>query len=196
MKKLSLLGLLTLFGCNQQNTPTPDPNNNQPHQNFEKTPEIAKELKAQPTIDDQFALLYRKFDYTLDRSDSLTGRDENKDGIRDDIEAFINALEVSEPVRDALKQNARYSQKNLYYDWSEKTEANIYKAMKIGFEYEKVIACKDFVGIPVDDSIDTSKTIRALTYNTKARTIAYLAYNHLQDGSVSTSLPAEEQYCE
>ncbi|MDW1892442.1 chromosome partitioning protein ParA, partial [Vibrio sp. Vb1574] len=163
---------------------------------FKKTPEIAKELKAQPTIDDQFALLYRKFDYTLDRSDSLTGRDENKDGIRDDIEAFINALEVSEPVRDALKQNARYSQKNLYYDWSEKTEANIYKAMKIGFEYEKVIACKDFVGIPVDDSIDTSKTIRALTYNTKARTIAYLAYNHLQDGSVSTSLPAEEQYCE
>ncbi|MBE3945932.1 chromosome partitioning protein ParA [Vibrio parahaemolyticus] len=163
---------------------------------LKKTPEIAKELKAQPTIDDQFALLYRKFDYTLDRSDSLTGRDENKDGIRDDIEAFINALEVSEPVRDALKQNARYSQKNLYYDWSEKTEANIYKAMKIGFEYEKVIACKDFVGIPVDDSIDTSKTIRALTYNTKARTIAYLAYNHLQDGSVSTSLPAEEQYCE
>ncbi|TOP03424.1 chromosome partitioning protein ParA, partial [Vibrio parahaemolyticus] len=71
MKKLSLLGLLTLFGCNQQNTPTPDPNNNQPHQSFEKTPEIAKELKAQPTIDDQFALLYRKFDYTLDRSDSL-----------------------------------------------------------------------------------------------------------------------------
>ncbi|EIZ1337127.1 chromosome partitioning protein ParA [Vibrio parahaemolyticus] len=186
MKKLSLLGLLILFGCNQQNTPTPDPNHNQPHQSFKKTPEIAKELKAQPTIDDQFALLYRKFDYTLDRSDSLTGRDENK----------INALEVSEPVRDALKQNARYSQKNLYYDWSEKTEANIYKAMKIGFEYEKVIACKDFVGIPVDDSIDTSKTIRALTYNTKARTIAYLAYNHLQDGSVSTSLPAEEQYCE
>ncbi|TOL49087.1 chromosome partitioning protein ParA, partial [Vibrio parahaemolyticus] len=52
------------------------------------------------------------------------------------------------------------------------------------------------VGIPVDDSIDTSKTIRALTYNTKARTIAYLAYNHLQDGSVSTSLSAEKQYCE
>lgn len=148
MKKLSLLGLLILFGCNQQNTPTPDPNHNQPHQSFKKTPEIAKELKAQPTIDDQFALLYRKFDYTLDRSDSLTGRDENKDGIRDDIEAFINALEVSEPVRDALKQNARYSQKNLYYDWSEKTEANIYKAMKIGFEYEKSHCLQGFCRYP------------------------------------------------
>ncbi len=42
----------------------------------------------------------------LDRSDSLTGTDENNDGIRDDIEAFIDALEVTEPVRKALKQNA------------------------------------------------------------------------------------------
>ncbi|ELE7130636.1 chromosome partitioning protein ParA [Vibrio harveyi] len=196
MKKLSLLALLILSGCNQQNTTASEPNHNHQHQSFKKTPKLAEELKAQPTIDDQFALLYRKFDYTLDRSDSLTGRDENKDGIRDDIEAFINALEVSEPVRNALKQDARQTQKNLYYDWSEKTEANIDKAMAIGDEYDKVIACKDFVGIPVDDLIETSKTIRALTYNTKARTMAYLAYNHLLDGSVSTSLPAEEKYCE
>ncbi|EKO3816423.1 chromosome partitioning protein ParA [Vibrio harveyi] len=196
MKKLSLLALLVLSGCNQQNTTASEPNHNHQHQSFKKTPKLVEELKAQPTIDDQFALLYRKFDYTLDRSDSLTGRDENKDGIRDDIEAFINALEVSEPVRNALKQDARQTQKNLYYDWSEKTEANIDKAMAIGDEYDKVIACKDFVGIPVDDSIDTSKTITALTYNTKARTMAYLAYNHLQDGAVSTSLPAEEKYCE
>ncbi|WP_440889483.1 chromosome partitioning protein ParA [Vibrio sp. WZ-1] len=196
MKKISLLALLVLSGCNQQNTTPSEPNHNHQHQSFKKTPKLVEELKAQPTIDDQFALLYRKFDYTLDRSDALTGRDENKDGIRDDIEAFINALEVSEPVRSALKQNARYSQKNLYHDWSEKTEANIDKAMAIGDEYDKVIACKDFVGIPVDDLIETSKTIRALTYNTKARTMAYLAYNHLQDGAVSTSLPAEEKYCE
>ncbi|EMR34360.1 hypothetical protein [Vibrio harveyi] len=196
MKKLSLLALLALSGCNQQNTTASEPNHNHQHQSFKKTPKLVEELKAQPTIDDQFALLYRKFDYTLDRSDSLTGRDENKDGIRDDIEAFINALEVSEPVRNALKQDARQTQKNLYYDWSEKTEANIDKAMAIGDEYDKVIACKDFVGIPVDDLIETSKTIRALTYNTKARTMAYLAYNHLQDGAVSTLLPAEEKYCE
>lgn len=70
-----------------------------------------KELKSQPTINDQFAILYNKFDYTLDRRDSLPGPDENKDGIRGDIEAFINALELSEPVRNALKQNACYIQK-------------------------------------------------------------------------------------
>ncbi len=52
--------------------------------------------------------------------------------------------------------------KKLYYDWSEKTEANIDKTMEIGDEYLKVIACENFVGIPVDDSIDTSKTITAI----------------------------------
>ncbi|MEZ8200504.1 MULTISPECIES: hypothetical protein [Vibrio] len=196
MKKLLLFALLFLAGCNQQNTTPSDPNHNQHHQSLKKTPALAAELKAQPTIDDQFTLLYRKFDYTLDRSDSLTGRDKNKDGIRDDIEAFINALEVSEPVRNALKQDALQTQKNLYYNWSEKTEANVDKAMAIGDEYDKVIACKKFVRIPVRDRTNTSKTITALTYNTKARTVAYLTYNHLLDGSVSTSLPAEEQYCE
>ncbi|MBF7101748.1 chromosome partitioning protein ParA, partial [Photobacterium damselae] len=129
-------------------------------------------------------------------SESLTGPDENNDGIRDDIGAFIDALEVEEPVRNALKQEARYFQNNLKYDWSEKTDANIDKAMAMGGEFLKVIACQDFVGIPVRDATNTSKTITALTYNTKARTMAYLAYNHLKDGSVSTLLPAEEQYCE
>ncbi|ARP38395.1 chromosome partitioning protein ParA [Vibrio syngnathi] len=164
--------------------------------NIEKTPELTAELKAQPTIDDQFRLLYERFEPMLDRSDSLTGTDANNDGIRDDIEAFIDALEVTEPVRKALKQNAHYTQENLYHDFSQKTDANIKKALYISDKYGKVIACKEFVGIDVDDRINTSNTITSLTYNTKARTMAYLAYNHLQDGSVSTLLPAEEKYCE
>ncbi|MFA0674121.1 chromosome partitioning protein ParA, partial [Vibrio sp. 10N.222.51.A6] len=118
------------------------------------------------------------------------------DGIRDDIEAFIDALEVTEPVRKALKQNARYTQENLYHDFSQKTHANIKKSLEISYKYDEVLACEEFVGIDIDDGINTSNTITSLTYNTKARTMAYLAYNHLQDGSVSTSLKAEEKYCE
>ncbi len=53
------------------------------------------ELKAQRTIDDQLRLLYERFE-PCDRSDSLTGTDANNDGIRDDIEAFIDALEVTD----------------------------------------------------------------------------------------------------
>ncbi|CAH7472734.1 Chromosome partitioning protein ParA [Vibrio chagasii] len=191
------LSVILIVACKESNESTEN-NVGQPIviSNIEKTPELIAELKAQDTIDGQLRLLYDRFELLLDRSDSLTGTDENNDGIRDDIEAFIDALEVPEPVRKALKQNAHYTQENLYHDFSQKTDANIKKALDISSQYDKVLACEEFVGIDIDDGINTSNTITSLTYNTKARTMAYLAYNHLQDGSVSTLLPAEAKYCE
>lgn len=195
MKSCIPLFLLLLVGCNASDKET-NPGAEGPITNIPKTPELIQELQAQPTIDDQLSILYQNFEPMLDRSDSLTGPDDNNDGIRDDIEAFINALEVTEPERNALKQDARQTQENLYYDFSVKTDENELKALKISNKYEKVIACKDFVGIPVRDMTNTSRTIVALTYNTKERTMAYLAYNRLLDGTVSTSLKAEAIYCE
>ena len=191
------LVMMLIVGCKESNEPNAAVVE-QPSaiSHIEKTPELVAELKAQETIDDQFRLLYERFEPMLDRSDSLTGTDVNKDGIRDDIEAFIDALEVTEPVRKALKQNAHYAQESLHHDWSAKNSANIKKALAISHKHNKVLACKKFVGIDVDDNINTGNTIRALTNNTKARTMTYLAYNHLLDGSVSTSLKAEAQYCE
>ncbi|WP_122082509.1 chromosome partitioning protein ParA [Vibrio coralliirubri] len=191
------LAMMLIVGCKESNEPNATAVE-QPSviSHIDKTPELVAELKAQETIDDQLRLLYERFEPMLDRSDSLTGTDVNKDGIRDDIEAFIDALEVTEPVRKALKQNAHYAQESLYHDWSEKNNSNIKKALAISHKYEKVLACKRFIGIDVDDNINTGRTIRALTYNTKARTMTYLAYNHLQDGSVSSSLKAEAKYCE
>ena len=195
MKILTLtLFLILLSGCKNANNESN--NEHTPVTKIDKTPELIQELKDQPTIDDQFSILYDKFEPILDRSDSLTGPDENADGIRDDIEAFIEALEVTEPVRKALKQDAKQTQENLYHDFSEKNDANIMKALEIADKYNKVLACQRFIGIPVRDSTNTSRTIEALTYNTKSRTMAYLTYNHLLDGSVSTSLPAKEEYCE
>lgn len=188
------LSVILTVGCNESNESTAE--QLIVISNIEKTPELVAELKAQETIDGQLRLLYDRFEPLLDRSESLTGTDANKDGIRDDIEAFIDALEVTEPVRKALKQEARQAQESLYHDWSEKTDANIRRALRIADKYNKVLACKEFVGIGIDDSISTANTIDALTYNTKARTMTYLTYNHLLDGSVSTLLQAEAQYCE
>lgn len=196
MKKYLFILPLLLVGCDDDDINANNNTDDDVQSVIEKTPELIGLLQSQETINDQFGVLYEQFEPLLDRSDSLTGVDVNNDGIRDDIEAFIEALEVEEPVRNALKQNARYTQENLYYDFTEKTDANINKAMTMGAKYVKVIACKDFVSIPVRDATNTGRTIRALTYNTKARTMAYLAYNHLQNGSVSTLLSAEAQYCE
>ncbi|CAQ77817.1 hypothetical protein [Aliivibrio salmonicida] len=196
MKKYLFILPLLLVGCDDDDINANNNTDDDVQSVIEKTPELIGLLQSQETINDQFSVLYEQFEPLLDRSDSLTGVDVNNDGIRDDIEAFIEALEVEEPVRNALKQEARYAQENLYYDFTEKTDANINKAMTMGAKYNKVLACKEFRGILIDDNINTGRTIDALTYNTKARTMAYLAYNHLQDGAVSTSLNAEAQYCE
>ncbi|MGF1909442.1 chromosome partitioning protein ParA [Vibrio kasasachensis] len=198
MNKLCLVFILLLAGCktsSEDKTSSPPPSPIAPVV-IEKTPELIQELKAQPTIDDQFGVIYENFEHLLDRSESLTGPDGNNNGIRDDIEAFIDALEITEPVRNVLKQNAHYQQENLNYDFSDKSDANARIALEISRKYDKVIACKAFLGISVDDIIDTSRTIVALTYNTKARTMAYLAYNRILDGTISTALAHEEQYCE
>ncbi|MDA0128505.1 chromosome partitioning protein ParA [Vibrio sp. MarTm2] len=198
MKKLSLLLMLVLSGCNSSSggggsvsepvvPSTAD---------IELTPQLIDQLKSQPTIDDQLGILYDKFEPLLDRSDSLVGVDANEDGIRDDIEAFIDALQISEPERRAIKQNARYSQEILSHDYSEKTRENKRKAYEIARKYDIVIACKDYVGIPLDDAINTSRTITALTYNTKSRTMAYLTYNKVLSGLAFTSLDSEAKHCE
>lgn len=196
MNKLSTFFILFLVGCNiESEEKTQNPQPTRPIV-IDKTAELIEELKSQATIDEQFNVIYENFDHLLDRSESLIGPDENNDGIRDDIEAFINALEVTEPIRNVLKQNARYQQENLNYDFSDQSDANARIALEISRKYDKVIACKAFLGMSVDDIIDTSRTIVALTYNTKARTMAYLAYNRLLDGSTYTPLEYEERYCE
>ncbi|EJB0234730.1 chromosome partitioning protein ParA, partial [Vibrio vulnificus] len=161
-----------------------------------KTDELIATLKSQKTINDQLMVIYERYEPLLDRSDSLTGPDTNQDGIRDDIEAFIDVLEVTEPVRNALKQDARFTQENLYYDFSVPSDEATDRALRIAKKNYKVLACKDYVGIQVRDITNTSRTITALTYNTKARTLAYLSYNRLLNGSGGTLLEAEERYCE
>ncbi|MGX1926793.1 chromosome partitioning protein ParA [Vibrio sp. NH-7] len=198
MKKRFLLLTLVLSGCSSSSgggsrvservvPSTAD---------IELTPQLIEQLKSQPTIDDQVGILYDKFEPLLDRSDSLMGVDANEDGIRDDIEAFIDALQISEPERRAIKQDARNAQEVLYHDFTDETYENKTTAFNIIKGYEKVVACKGYVGIPVDDRINTSRTITALTYNTKARTMAYLAFNRILIGTGSTSLDFEAKYCE
>ncbi|CCN38552.1 conserved exported hypothetical protein [Vibrio nigripulchritudo SO65] len=192
-----LFTLVAVIGCDSSTKAANQNNSTKPViETINKTPELAAELKAQPTLNDQMMVLYEKFEPILDRTESLTGTDINQNGIRDDLDQFINALEVSEPIRKLIRQDARFHQENLNYDFSEPTEKNIAKAWKIADEQLKVLACYEYQNINVDEMIDVSRTITAFTYNTKARTIAYLQYNHLQDGSVSTLLDPKEEYCE
>ncbi|POC09984.1 chromosome partitioning protein ParA, partial [Vibrio vulnificus] len=163
---------------------------------IEKTDELIATLKSQKTINDQLMVIYERYEPLLDRSDSLTGPDNNQDGIRDDIEAFIDVLEVTEPVRKALKQDARSAQENISHDFSDKTESSVSKATEISKKFDRALACYEFVGVEVDDIINSSRLLMSLTYNTKKRTLAFLSYNRLLNGSTSVMLAPEATYCE
>ncbi|EGQ7965072.1 chromosome partitioning protein ParA [Vibrio vulnificus] len=196
---MTMLVVASVAGCNSSSdsrSTSPSPASATPSIQIEKTDELIATLKSQKTINDQLMVIYERYEPLLDRSDSLTGPDTNQDGIRDDIEAFIDALEVTEPVRNVLKQKARYSQEAISHDFESATDENERLSYKISEKYNKVLACYDYLKVSVEDSTQISRTVRALTYNTKARTLAYLAYNRLLNGTGSTLLSPEEKYCE
>ncbi|MCU8324103.1 chromosome partitioning protein ParA [Vibrio vulnificus] len=196
---MTMLVVASVAGCNSSSdsrSTSPSPASATPSIQIEKTDELIATLKSQKTINDQLMVIYERYEPLLDRSDSLTGPDTNQDGIRDDIEAFIDVLEVTEPVRNVLKQKARYSQEAISHDFESATDENERLSYKISEKYNKVLACYDYLKVSVEDSTQISRTVRALTYNTKARTLAYLAYNRLLNGTGSTLLSPEEKYCE
>ncbi|KYN84582.1 chromosome partitioning protein ParA [Vibrio cidicii] len=196
---MTMLVVASVAGCNSSGDSRSAPPSlpfAAPSIQIEKTDELIATLKSQKTINDQLMVIYESYEPLLDRSNSLTGPDTNQNGIRDDIEAFIDALEVTEPVRNVLKQKARYSQEAISHDFESVTDENEMLSYKISEKYNKVLACYDYLKVPVEDSTQVSRTVRALTYNTKARTLAYLAYNRLLNGTGSKLLSPEERYCE
>ncbi|EGR8991202.1 chromosome partitioning protein ParA [Vibrio vulnificus] len=196
---ITMLVVASIAGCNssgESRSTSPSPATATPSIQIEKTDELIATLKNQKTINDQLMVIYERYEPLLDRSDSLTGPDTNQDGIRDDIEAFIDALEVTEPVRKALKQDARSAQENISHDFSDKTESSVSKATEISKKFDRALACYEFVGVEVDDIINSSRLLMSLTYNTKKRTLAFLSYNRLLNGSTSVMLAPEATYCE
>ncbi|EJE8669185.1 chromosome partitioning protein ParA [Vibrio vulnificus] len=196
---MTMLVVASVAGCNssgESRSTSPSPASATPSIQIEKTDELIATLKSQKTINDQLMVIYERYEPLLDRSDSLTGPDTNQDGIRDDIEAFIDALEVTEPVRKALKQDARSAQENISHDFSDKTESSVSKATEISKKFDRALACYEFVGVEVDDIINSSRLLMSLTYNTKKRTLAFLSYNRLLNGSTSVMLAPEATYCE
>ncbi|WP_299014194.1 chromosome partitioning protein ParA [uncultured Photobacterium sp.] len=140
-----------------------------------QTPELLKELEGKP-IGKQLTVLYGKFEPVLERSDSLLGPDHNNNGIRDDIEVFIDVLVVSEPAKKAIRQEAKQFQRILSYDFSKKTTESLSYAIDIGKAQLSSRASMEFLGINSDDEVDTIRLLIAFTYNTRLRAYAYLAW--------------------
>jgi hypothetical protein len=128
----------------------------------------------------------------LDRTDTLEGIDENQNGIRDDIESYINKNYSNDGQRKALFQFAKTMQESLLIDVSD-----MIAVKKLDIRDTRALIC-------VIDTFDKAQNaeksgiawrkIRSMTTNTKARLKAYLKFNKALDGTVS-SLP-EGDTCE
>jgi len=135
------------------------------------------------TLAQQIEQLERKGGYpTLDRSSDIAGPDANKNGVRDDIEAWINTLNVTEPQRKALMQSARSLQQTLLVDLTDKAALQ-----RTGEGLMASINCGGDRFTPYAEFSQLSGKIEAMTANTRERAMRYMQYNKARSGSVTRS---------
>ncbi|MCL1962086.1 MAG: hypothetical protein FWG56_10015, partial [Desulfovibrionaceae bacterium] len=135
------------------------------------------------TLAAQIAQLERQGGYpTLDRSASIAGPDANQNGVRDDIEAWINTLDVTEPQRKALMQEAKVLQQTLLIDLTDKAAIQ-----RSGEELEASGKCGGDRFTPYEAFAKLSDKIEAMTANTRQRAERYMQYNKAASGSVTES---------
>ncbi|MDR1554698.1 MAG: hypothetical protein LBS39_01570 [Campylobacteraceae bacterium] len=128
----------------------------------------------------------------LDRTDTIAGIDEDGNGIRDDIEEYINKNYSNEGHRKAMLQYAKTLQANLLVDttdqfavkWADIQNARAQHCIFLKFDITKG-----------DENPSTAwNKVRSMTTNTKVRLRAYLDFDKALWGIV-LSLP-EGDTCE
>jgi hypothetical protein len=117
----------------------------------------------------------------LDRSTSIAGPDVNNNGVRDDIEAYIAALQLTEVQKKAAMQDAKAMQMTLTVDTTDKAAVQ-----KVG---EIMMASSNCIGDRITNFTDYSLKLESITANTKERAKQYIKFNTASSGSV-TSMPS------
>ncbi|MDR1976036.1 MAG: hypothetical protein LBQ18_03495 [Campylobacteraceae bacterium] len=122
----------------------------------------------------------------LDRTDSIVGIDENANGVRDDIEAYINKNYSDEGQRKALFQYAKATQATLLVNASD-----IIAVKNANGQRSRGLHCISlkFNAEKGDENPGIAwEKIRSMTTNTKTRLKAYLNFSKALEGT-SWALP-------
>ena len=128
----------------------------------------------------------------LERGITIAGTDANADGIRDDINDYIDSNYSATPRRAAAMQSAKALQKALLVDTTD-----IIVVKEINREIAQADNCiyTQFDGNNNSKQpAQVSQEIEAITTNTKERLLAYLAFSKSLDGT-SWAMP-EGDSCE
>ena len=123
----------------------------------------------------------------LDRTPTLEGIDLDKNGIRDDIDKYIDDhfSELANPAR----QLARALQASLLVDRADPVALG-----QVAMQIARAVDCVDRSGFKIKnqpDDPDVLDDLQAITANTRLRMIAYLLFNQALDGTLSFPLEGE-----
>lgn len=121
----------------------------------------------------------------LDRTNTVAGIDSDQNGIRDDIQEYINATYPKPEQQKAVSQYARSLQAKLLVDPKDK-----YQVRASSNTSSKAMSCI-YEKLPVGNSPQAARAVQeilSLTTNTKQRLMAYMAFDKAMDGAV-ISLP-------
>ncbi|WP_043886399.1 hypothetical protein [Vibrio sp. 16] len=140
-------------------------------------------LESASTTKAQLAYLLQHFEPILNRDDTLKGVDADENGIRDDVDEFINALMIPENERGFYRQSARHIQTVFDYDYSGGTEIDTEIAHAHVMTFEPVIHCMEQLNLDWDDASDAQDMVFAFTLNTKLRRQHYAYYSKALDGT-------------
>jgi len=126
-----------------------------------------------------------------ERTDSILGIDSNQNGIRDDIDAYIEEKYKDELEKKAVQQFARNSQLKLAVNLED--EVALQESSQ---EADRATTCiyKTFKSDPNITASDVIDEIANITTNTKKRLKAYYKYSDALDGFVFT-IP-QKDYCD
>ena len=124
---------------------------------------------------------------TLDRSDSLAGTDADRNGVRDDIDAYLQRTYPDPAQRSAALQLARGLQASVVLNSPDRELNRV-----VGRQISRGTHCVfDRFNSPAGRNSDrVGRELEAMTANTKARLTAYLQHNKALDGT-SWALPTE-----
>ncbi|MBX3609437.1 MAG: hypothetical protein KF871_06025 [Hydrogenophaga sp.] len=121
----------------------------------------------------------------LDRSDDIRGPDKDNNGIRDDIDAWIAALPITDAQKRAAQQVARVQQAELLVNLNDQAGLQA-----LGDRSMAGVKCiGDSFKPDYQRGLDLSAQLESMMANTKNRALQYLAYNRARSGSV-TELPS------
>ena len=119
----------------------------------------------------------------LDVSKDIKGTDQNQNGVRDDIDAWISTLPITDVQKKAATQKAEVFQKTLFVDLTDKVALQV-----VGDGLMASTFCLADVYEPkMEEGFKLASKIEALTFNTKQRAMRYIQYNKARSGSVTSA---------